>query len=298
MTEDGEQRIKEGFPGQRSIVLPRPVVSGWLDGRPLIELLPSDVGHYPRAQWHFVERPEGISQWVLIYCTAGCGWARVGNASLRIRPGQALVAPAGAPHAYGADPDDPWTIYWVHLDGTKVAMLPELLELDSEEPLLHPGRDPAIPTLFEKMLSILGRGYTPDNLLSASMALGQLVTHLVVLRHRSPNRDDNLDQRIRRVIDVMQGNLGRSLKVDELAREANLSSSHLAAVFKKRTGFTVLDFFIRLKIQRACFLLDTTDQSVKAIAADLGFDDPLYFSRCFRRVHDNSPTQYRALRKG
>jgi AraC-like DNA-binding protein len=60
----------------------------------------------------------------------------------------------------------------------------------------------------------------------------------------------------------------------------------------------VLDFFIRLKIQRACFLLDTTDQSVKAIAADLGFDDPLYFSRCFRRVHDSSPTQYRALRKG
>ena len=82
------------------------------------------------------------------------------------------------------------------------------------------------------------------------------------------------------------------------ARDANLSSSHLAAVFKKRTGFTVLDFFIRLKIQRACFLLDTTDQSVKAIAADLGFDDPLYFSRCFRRVHDSSPTQYRALRKG
>ena len=141
MSEDGEQRIKEGFPGQRSIVLPRPVVSGWLEGRPLIELLPSDVGHYPRAQWHFVERPEGISQWVLIYCTDGGGWARVGSTSLRIRPGQALVAPAGTPHAYGADPDEPWTIYWVHLDGAKVTLLPELLELDPEEPLLHPGRD-------------------------------------------------------------------------------------------------------------------------------------------------------------
>lgn len=298
MLVDGQHQIREGFPGQRSIVLPRPVVSDWLNGEPLIGLLPSDVGHYPRAQWHFVERPEGIPQSVLIHCTDGCGWARVGDANLRIRPGQVLVAPAGIPHAYGADPDVPWTIYWVHLDGAKVAQLPDLLELAPKEPLLHPGRDPAIPALFENMLSFLERGYTPDNLLLASTALGQLVTHLVVLRHRLSNRDDNLDQRIRRVIDVMQNNLGGSLKVDELAREANLSSSHLATVFKKRTGFTVINFFIRLKIQRACFLLDTTDRSVKAIAADLGFDDPLYFSRCFRRVHERSPTQYRARRNG
>ena len=102
MVEDGEQRIREGFPGQRSIVLPRPVVSGWLEGRPLIELLPSDVGHYPKAQWHFVERPEGISQSVLIYCTDGGGWARLGGSTLRIRPGQALVMPAGAMTLPGA----------------------------------------------------------------------------------------------------------------------------------------------------------------------------------------------------
>lgn len=298
MNEELEPKIREGFPGQRSIVLPRPVVAAWLKGRPLIDMVPSDIGHYPKAQWHFVERGEGIDQSVLIFCQSGTGWARVAGNTLRIRPGQVLVTPPGQPHAYGADPSDPWTIYWVHLDGDKVALLADLLELDPGEPVLHPGRDPAIPTLFEKMLSILGRGYTADNLLSASTALAQLVTHLVVLRHRPANHDDSLDLRIRRVIETMQANLGSSLKVAELAREANLSSSHLAAVFKRRTGFTVLDFFIRLKIQRACFLLDTTDQSVKTIAADLGFDDPLYFSRCFRRVHDSSPTQYRALRKG
>ena len=59
-----------------------------------------------------------------------------------------------------------------------------------------------------------------------------------------------------------------------------------------------MDFFIRLKMQRACFLLDTTDMPIKAIAADLGFEDPLYFSRSFRRIHDLSPVQYRTIRKG
>jgi AraC-like DNA-binding protein len=96
----------------------------------------------------------------------------------------------------------------------------------------------------------------------------------------------------------MHKNLSEILHIEDLADEAHLSRSHFAAIFKRRTGFSVLDFFIRLKMQRACFLLDTTDMPIKAIAADLGFEDPLYFSRSFRRIHDLSPLQYRAIRKG
>jgi AraC-like DNA-binding protein len=293
-----EHKIREGFPGQRSVVLPRPVVAAWLESEPLLDLMPSDVGHYPHAQWHFVERAEGIAQAVLIYCVAGEGWARINENPLRIRPGQVLLAPPDRPHAYGADTVSPWTIYWVHLAGAKARALARLLEIDPTSPILSPGPDPAIPTLFEKILSCLGHGYTPDNLLSASMALGRLVTHLVLARHRQSSQDDSLDERVQRVIGVMHHDLGKSLRIADLADAAHLSPSHFAAVFKHRTGFSILDFFIRLKMQRACFLLDTTDLPVKGIAAELGFDDPLYFSRCFHRVHDCSPSQYRAIRKG
>ena len=48
-----------------------------------------------------------------------------------------------------------------------------------------------------------------------------------------------------------------------------------------------------MKIQAACQLLDSTDDSVKAIAARLGYDDPLYFSRVFRRTQGISPSAYR-----
>ncbi len=297
MSEE-EPRIREGFPGQRSVVLPRPVVAAWLDSDPLWGLMPSDVGHYPRARWHFVERPEGITQAVMIYCTEGEGWARIGEASVRIRPGQILVTPPDVGHAYGANGASPWTIYWVHLAGPKVAGLARTFGIETGAPMLSPGPDPAIPALFEKIMATLGHGYTPDNLLSASMTLGQLVTHLVVTRHRNTHQDNNLDARIGRVIEAMRNNLDRSLRLADLTAGVNLSPSHFSAVFKKRTGFSSLDFFNRLKMQRACFLLDTTDLSVKAIAADLGFDDPLYFSRCFRRVHECSPQQYRAIRKG
>ncbi|MDR3372837.1 MAG: AraC family transcriptional regulator [Ancalomicrobiaceae bacterium] len=295
---DQDPRIKEGFPGQRSVVLPRPVVAAWLDSDPLWGLLPSDVGYYPRAQWHFVARPEGIAQAVMIYCTDGEGWARFGETLVRVRPGQILITPPDVGHSYGAHESMPWTIYWVHLAGPKVATLTRLFELEAGATVLTPGRDPAIPPMFERIMAILGAGYTPDNLLSASMTLGQLVTHLVVTRHRDTHEDDNLDVRIGRVIETMQANLAKALRVTDLAAAANLSPSHFSAIFKKRTGFSSLDFFTRLKMQRACFLLDTTEKSIKAVAAELGFDDPLYFSRCFRRVHECSPLQYRAIRKG
>jgi AraC-like DNA-binding protein len=51
-------------------------------------------------------------------------------------------------------------------------------------------------------------------------------------------------------------------------------------------------------MRRACELLDTTRLPIKQIADQLGFTDPLYFSRQFRQIHELSPVQYRELKKG
>jgi AraC-like DNA-binding protein len=292
------QRIREGFPGQRSAVLPRSIVSTWLDSDPLFDMLPSDVGYYPHAQWHFVERPECSPQLVFIHCVAGAGWARIDGNTFRIRPGQALVIPPGVPHAYGADPVSPWTIYWIHMAGAKAATLVRLLEIGLSSPSLFPGQDPALPALFEKILFILSHGYSADSLMAAATALHQMVAHLVRTRHQQPGGEDRHDEKVKRVIEFMIRSLGGNLTIEALARHANMSVSHFAYVFKHRTGFPALDYFVRLKMQRACFLLDTTSLPVKAIASELGFDDPLYFSRRFRHVHDYSPIQYRLIQKG
>lgn len=291
-------RIREGFPGQRSIVLPRAVVASWLANEPLFDLLPSDVGYYPSAQWHFVDRPEGSPQLVFIHCLEGEGWARIDGNVFRIRPGEALVVPPGVPHAYGADPVSAWTIYWMHMAGPKAATLIRLLEATPGAAMLFPGQDPALPTFFERIMFLLNRDYSTDGLMAAATILHQLAAHLVSIRHRQPGGQDSHDAKIKKVIDIMNGSLGSSLTIEELAQRINLSASHFAFVFKRRTGFAVLDYFVRLKMQRACILLDTTTQPVKAIAAELGFEDPLYFSRRFRQVQGCSPLGYRAIRKG
>ena len=293
------QRIREGFPGQRIIVLPRPIVARWLATCPLLDFVPSDVGYFPHARWHFVERKKPISQAIIISCVEGEGWVRFGNGeTIPVHNGETALIPSNTIHTYGASADEPWTIYWVHVNGPKAEALPGLLEVNFDDPVLFVGKDPALASLFEHILSILSRGYSADSLLQASMALGELIAHFIVNRHRQPNNDNGIDERIERVIDRMHNSLSETLSIEELASEVNLSCSHFAAIFKKRTGFPVLDFFTRLKMQHACFLLDSTNMPIKVIAADLGFDDPLYFSRSFRRIYDLSPLQYRTIRKG
>lgn len=103
------------------------------------------------------------------------------------------------------------------------------------------------------------------------------------------------ERRIEQAVGYMRECLSRSLQVPALARMANISPSHFFAVFKRQTGFAPLDFFIRLRMQRACELLESTPLSVKQVAAELGYDDPFYFSRVFKTVSGIAPTEYRRL---
>jgi transcriptional regulator GlxA family with amidase domain len=102
-----------------------------------------------------------------------------------------------------------------------------------------------------------------------------------------------MDRKIEQSITYMKQNLGKPLRVSVLARLVNISLPHYFAVFKKRTGNTPIDFFIRLRMQRACQLLEATSLSVKEVAAELGYDDPFYFSRMFKSVNTVAPTEYR-----
>lgn len=104
-----------------------------------------------------------------------------------------------------------------------------------------------------------------------------------------------LDKKISRTIGYMRGSLGQPMQVSQLARMANISSSHFFAVFKQFTGFAPIDFFIRLRMRRASELLETTNLSVKEVAAALGYEDPFYFSRVFKSVHKVAPSEYRNL---
>lgn len=111
--------------------------------------------------------------------------------------------------------------------------------------------------------------------------------------------DIEVDRKIERTIAYMKEHLDQPLQAAALASRANVSLSHYFALFKRLTGCTPIDFFIRLRIERAREMLETTALTVKEVAAALGYDDPFYFSRVFKSINGLAPTDYRhAWREG
>jgi AraC-like DNA-binding protein len=103
--------------------------------------------------------------------------------------------------------------------------------------------------------------------------------------------------RIEQSIAYMAQHLDQPLQVATLAARANISPSHFFALFKRRIGSAPMDYFTRLRMQRACRLLERTTLSVKEIASELGYDDPFYFSRVFKSVNSMAPSDYRVAQR-
>ncbi len=288
----------EGFPGQRIVVLPRPVVLHAQQQALSSGVLPTDAGYFPRASGHLRERSEGVGQAIFIHCVKGAGWCELAGERRAVRAGELLVVPPQTSHAYGADEPHPWTIFWFHAQGRLLPNFLAELKVSAAQPVVHLGEDAHVLALFGELLDVLERGYTPQLMVHAAQTAAHLLAVMVRRRHEHWREAPDARQKVTRTQAYMKEHLGETLQLDTLAALANLSRSRYAALFKEQMGFAPIDYFNRLRIHQACQWLDTTEWSVKAIASKLGYEDPLYFSRVFRSVTDLSPVKYRRMRKG
>ena len=96
-------------------------------------------------------------------------------------------------------------------------------------------------------------------------------------------------------VEYMVQNTGQRLPVPALASAANISLSHFFTMFKQRMGCSPLAYHTRLRMGRACLLLDSTSARVKDVAEVLGYEDAFYFSRVFKSWTTVAPRHYQKL---
>jgi AraC family transcriptional regulator of arabinose operon len=287
-------RRREGFQGQKLIVLPKKIITNFLSIDPLTrEIYITDIGYYPKAKFHYAERPTGINQHIIIYCTEGNGWVEINKKKIPVSPSQFIAIPANTPHKYGADENRPWTIYWVHFKGQAAAFFIDLILQNSQnyKPYLSYNNDRI--KLFEIICTNLERGYGTDILRYVNMTFTHFLSSLVydeMFNNQERNNEPNI---IERTVSFMQENITRMLKLEDLAVFANLSASHFSYIFKSKTGHAPIEYFNQLKIQQACQYIAFTNMSVKNIALTLGIEDQYYFSRMFTKLMGSSPSDYK-----
>lgn len=103
-----------------------------------------------------------------------------------------------------------------------------------------------------------------------------------------------MNQKTQMVIEFMHMNLHRKLSLDELARSARISRSHVSRLFKTETGMAPGQYLQTLRMKKASTLLTTTLLSIKWILIEVGYCDKGLFSGHFKRAHGVTPSEYRA----
>ncbi|HEY5773238.1 MAG TPA: AraC family transcriptional regulator, partial [Chitinophagaceae bacterium] len=128
-----------------------------------------------------------------------------------------------------------------------------------------------------------------------NMCLSEFLTLFIYnSRHYEPTANDKIDC-VDSAILFMQEHINDNISLGDLSSQYNYSVSRFSNLFKQKTGYAPIDYFVQMKMQKACQQLNFTTRSVKDIAFSMGFDDPYYFSKRFRTVIGMSPKKYRAM---
>jgi AraC family transcriptional regulator, arabinose operon regulatory protein len=291
-------RKKEGFNNQNAIVLPKYIQSE-LELNPLTKLLYiTDIGFYPKARYHYRERLSGSEQHILIYCFEGRGWLEMEGQRKKIQKDMYFIIPAGMPHQYGADDATPWSIYWLHFKGEQAHRFSgNSLILKELKPAENSRNDRRI-RLFEEILQNLSMGYSMENLEYASVCLWYLMGSFNYAPQFERIRSVQKTNVIEKSILYMHAHIHETMNLKDLAAYCGYSVSHFSLIFRNKTTRSPIEYFIGLKMQHACQMLDLTEMHIKEIAEDLAFEDPFYFSRMFRKTMGVSPAEYRKKKKG
>ena len=258
---------------------------------------PVAIGYYPYAYGHRMERQQHQDH-LLIFCTDGEGTVDADNTTLNIQAGDILVLPKGTSHRYQAKTHKPWSIYWVHFSGELSNLFLEpLLNEQQNLIILNPDGHSKIVRDFEMLLEVRQTGYNQRSFIHASNLLKQLLSYLSASHPRTKTRE-GLYFDLSAVHALMQEKLHGQLALGELAEKVNLSKYHFSSKYKAITGQSPIQHFLHLKMEHACFLLDISDNSIKTISRNLGYDDSYYFSRLFKKIIGISPREYRQLKRG
>lgn len=287
---------REGFQGQKAIVIPKTILNSRCVKNHITNILyVTDIGYYPKAKFHYRERFHGAEQHILIYCQEGRGKVKLRKTEYKIEAGDFIIIPIKTAHTYAADEKDPWTIFWIHFKGTVSNQIVSNLEKKIELKGFILNNEKSIE-LFNEIYTQLERGYSSDNLMYANMCLWHFfTTFLFNDKYDTSGKLINKDS-IDLAIDYLSNHINEVLSLEEMAKEVNLSSSHFSYLFKKKTGFSPIEYFNHLKVQKACQYLLFTKLRIKEISQELGIEDPYYFSRMFTKVMGMAPNDYREKR--
>lgn len=273
----------EGFPGQRLVIVP-PEIAVHASRQPVTrDLCVSHIGAFVAAGGHYVDRHHGTSQHILIACVSGGGTCKIAGNTWEIGAGDLLFLPPREHHTYQSSRKSPWTIFWIHFRGLRADDHLANLGVSIEQPVISVDDAAVMIDAFEDTFRHATHGFGPAALTGLSTSFARLLG-LAKVHHRvHGSRFPKAENRLLKVLSLMRQQLAHPWTLEGLAAEAGMSIPHFTELCRQQTGMPPLALLIRLRLQRAMDLLQQGNHNVAEAGLAVGYEDPFYFSRLFRK---------------
>lgn len=241
---------------------------------------------------------------------------KAGKGGLHLRK-MVYTVPAGScfliyPHQiayYEADAAEPWEYYWLGFCGFNAEKVLKAIGF-SHNKFILPFKSGKI---YDKIAQIIEAGFEHQaDDIANYLHLGGLVREILywlLADTRSfkgtahiESREDTSgvfgkgnygDQYVNIVSKIIQTSYPQSIRVDKIAEKLSINRSYLSSIFKKYTGKSIKQYLTSYRIEQSLVLLRSQRRPIADIANSVGFDDPLYFSRVFKKQMNCSPSEYR-----
>lgn len=198
--------------------------------------------------------------------------------------GDFIIFEPNIPYSY--ENDGQTSYLFIHFSGRDSRSLIEANELPIAKPSqigIHTSIKDRFEYLFQEFMILDDK--SPE-------IMASILTEIITLTSRYL-KGNSIKRIPLKSIQHINFHYAENLTIEDLARIENMSLTKYRKLFKKHTNVSPLDYIISRRINVACIMLETTHSSICEIASKIGYADPYYFSRIFKKKVGISPQKYR-----
>ncbi len=228
------------------------------------------------------------------YIHKGKGIFRLGNETYHLKEGQGFLISPNVIAYYKADDKEPWSYSWCAFDGISAEGYLKRANLTNSNPVFEYTKDDNINKCFEEMMQSINAEKSSDLRLQSLVYLFlATIIDEAVLDQSYKESKTNKNMYINKAIDFIQVNYSRKISVLELAKFIGLDRKYISKLFKDIVGVTIQDYLISFRINKAKEMMKDKQLSIGDISRSVGYDNPLIFSKIFKKVNGMAPSKYR-----
>ena len=238
-------------------------------------------------------RPRGRLDYQLLYIASGKAHFHFNGKEEIVTAGHMVLYRPKEPQKYEYYGEDQTEAYWVHFTGSDVKNILRSYGISDDIRIFYCGSGLEYQNHFRSMIQEL-QMCKDDYREMLEIHLRQML--IMIHRYLSTAKKvDNslIAEEIDRATGYFNENYHKDISIEAYAASRHMSTSWFIRNFKQYTGFTPMQYIRSVRISNAVNLLEDTEYNVTEIASIVGYDNPLYFSRIFKKQKGLSPSEYR-----